>query len=164
MLKAQLDNQEYEVDIDKQGITIDGEQLDWDIQHIENQLFHIIHNDQSYRTEILEVDKVAKEVKIKINGKKVTVSIKDKMDLLLEKLGMDMASSSMLNDIKAPMPGLILEINVNIGDEVQKGDPIMILEAMKMENVLKSPGEGTIKNIKVSKGDSVEKNQVLVEF
>ena len=62
------------------------------------------------------------------------------------------------------MPGLILEIKVQPGQEVKKGDPIMILEAMKMENILKSPGDGVVREIKVAVKQNVEKNQVLILF
>ena len=62
------------------------------------------------------------------------------------------------------MPGLIIDLKIKAGDTVQQGDPLLILEAMKMENILKSPGEGVIKNLKVKKGDHVEKGQVLIEF
>jgi biotin carboxyl carrier protein len=84
--------------------------------------------------------------------------------LLLEKLGMNNAASGKVNNIKAPMPGLIIELKVKTGDTVKAGDQLLILEAMKMENILKSPGEGVVKSVKVKKGDTVEKNQVLIEF
>ena len=86
------------------------------------------------------------------------------MDELLEKLGMNKTSSSAIQDIKAPMPGLMIDIKVQEGHEVKIGDPLIILEAMKMENVIKSPREGTIKSIMVKKGQSVEKNQILIKF
>jgi biotin carboxyl carrier protein len=72
--------------------------------------------------------------------------------------------NSQIKEVKAPMPGLIFEIKVQEGDEVKKGDTLVILEAMKMENILKSPGDGIIKEIRIKKGDSVEKNQVLIQF
>ena len=74
------------------------------------------------------------------------------------------ANEKKLNEIKAPMPGLILDIKVEVGQEVKKGDPILILEAMKMENILKSPGDGIVKAIKVKVKDNVEKGQLLLEF
>ncbi|MEM1136359.1 MAG: acetyl-CoA carboxylase biotin carboxyl carrier protein subunit [Bacteroidota bacterium] len=86
------------------------------------------------------------------------------MDLLLEKMGINHTSTNTVKDIKAPMPGKILEIICNEGDEIKKGDKVMILEAMKMENVLKSPGEGIVKSIKVKTGDNVEKNHILIAF
>jgi biotin carboxyl carrier protein len=62
------------------------------------------------------------------------------------------------------MPGLVLDVRVKEGDEVKKGDPLLVLEAMKMENILKSPAHAKIKKINVNKGQAVEKNQVLVSF
>ncbi|HKK20377.1 MAG TPA: biotin/lipoyl-containing protein, partial [candidate division Zixibacteria bacterium] len=66
--------------------------------------------------------------------------------------------------IKAPMPGLILEVKVQPGDVVKKNQPIMIVEAMKMENIIKAPADGTIKTVHISNGQSVEKDMKLVEF
>ena len=62
------------------------------------------------------------------------------------------------------MPGLILEIHVRIGQAVNEDDPLLILEAMKMENVITSPRDGIIKSISVKKSESVDKNQLLIEF
>jgi len=73
-------------------------------------------------------------------------------------------AAAKINNIKAPMPGLVIDLKVTTGDTVKAGDPLLILEAMKMENILKSPGDGTIKNVKIKKGESVEKGQVLIEF
>ena len=79
-------------------------------------------------------------------------------------MGFSVGSSKHIDLIKAPMPGLILEINVVVEQKVKEDDPLLILEAMKMENVLTSPREGIIKNIAVEKGDAVEKNALLIEF
>jgi biotin carboxyl carrier protein len=92
------------------------------------------------------------------------VILKDKFDVLLEKMGMNSNSGSKINNVRAPMPGLIIELKVNDGDEVKAGDTLLILEAMKMENIIKSPGDAKVKLVKVRMGDSVEKNQVLIEF
>ena len=164
MYQAKSGDKTYSIKSMNAGIEVDGKILDWDVNKIDERNFHVIHNNQSYRMELVTINNVEKSVTLKINGKLTTIDIKDKMDLLLEKMGIDMSAVAKVNDIKAPMPGLIFEINISVGDEVKKGDAIMILEAMKMENVLKSPGDGVVKAIKVAKGDSVEKNQVLVEF
>jgi biotin carboxyl carrier protein len=92
------------------------------------------------------------------------LEVKDKLDLLLEKMGINQPSGIKVEDIKAPMPGLIIDIKVIEEQEVEQGEAIMILEAMKMENILKSPQKGIIKTIKVKKGQSVEKNQILIQF
>ncbi|MCK5125902.1 MAG: hypothetical protein KAR42_06570 [candidate division Zixibacteria bacterium] len=67
-------------------------------------------------------------------------------------------------NVIAPMPGLIIQINCSEGDEVAQNQPILVMEAMKMENDIKSPKTGTIKSIAVALGDSVDKGQVLIEF
>lgn len=63
--------------------------------------------------------------------------------------------------VTAPMPGTILDIKKNVGDTVKTGEPIIILEAMKMENDIVAPCDGKVTSITVKKGDSVETNQVI---
>jgi biotin carboxyl carrier protein len=92
------------------------------------------------------------------------VILQDKFDLLLEKMGMNNTNGGNVISIKAPMPGLIIDLKVKDGDLVKQNDPLIVLEAMKMENVIKSPGDSVVKSVKVKKGESVEKNQILIEF
>lgn len=140
------------------------EPIDWDLLDNKDNTFHIIKDHKTYKAIIVERDESSKKMIISINGNEYTVEIKDKFDLLLDKLGMSNMSVVKMKDIKAPMPGLILSVDVIIGDTIAKGDSILILEAMKMENVLKSSGDGVIKNIKIKIGEAVEKNQVLIEL
>jgi biotin carboxyl carrier protein len=67
-----------------------------------------------------------------------------------------------VNDIKAPMPGLVLKVLVTPGQAIKKGDPVLILEAMKMENVFKATSDATVKEIKVAELTAVEKGEVLI--
>ena len=62
------------------------------------------------------------------------------------------------------MPGVVVDIVVGVGDSVVKDDPLVVLEAMKMENMLKSPSDGVVKSINIKKGDTVEKNRILINF
>jgi biotin carboxyl carrier protein len=79
-------------------------------------------------------------------------------------MGMSSSSVAKINNIKAPMPGLIIDLKIKAGDAVNAGDTLLILEAMKMENVIKAPASATVKSVKAKKGDSVEKGQILIEF
>jgi biotin carboxyl carrier protein len=145
-------------------IYLNNEPLNWDISQNDSEHYHIIESDKSFNAEVIKADYENKSFKIRVNGQNFDICIKDKFDDLLEKLGMKQASALKVKEIKAPMPGLIIDIKVTEGALVKPGEPLLILEAMKMENILKSPTEGTIKSIKVKKGDTVEKNQILIQF
>jgi len=155
----------WEVDFRPDGtLTLDGADFAWDITPLKKGHFHILHANRSYRAEVLDIDRSAKSVHLKINGQLIVVQTKDRFDLLLDKLGMSAAVTHKVNELKAPMPGLIVDVRVTLGQTVQKGDALLVLEAMKMENILKAPGEGTIAAIKVGLRDNVTKGQVLIQF
>ena len=164
MYKAIVNKNSFEVVTDNGSLLVDGKPFDWNTVKISDGYFHIIVNNKSYRAEVVRSDEVAKAFSFKINGKIYSVELKDKFDLLLEKMGINNSQAGKINVIKAPMPGLIIDLRVKENDTVNPGDPLLILEAMKMENVIKAPGEGVVKSVKVKKGDNVEKNQVLIEF
>ena len=113
---------------------------------------------------LLKTTKHSSKLYVKINNTPYTLSIKDKYDELLHNLGLDSLAVKKVNGVKAPMPGMVFKILVEEGQEIKKGDPLIILEAMKMENVLKSPTDGVIKKIAVTQGVAVEKNQILIQF
>ena len=152
------------ITISPAGITLNEQSYAWDLAKLTHNQYHILKDDQSFSVEVLSVETETKTVRLKINGHIHAVQVKDRFDLLLEKMGMSNAAASKVNNIKAPMPGLIVGISIQPGDVVTKGDTILILEAMKMENIIKAPGDGMVKSIKIQKGDRVEKGQVLVEF
>ena len=164
MYQANVSKKSFEIVNHDQQIFINGTPLDWDIVEVSNGCFHILINRKSYRAEVVRADPTTKSFALKINGKAYSVTLKDKFDLLLEKMGMNNGSSGKTNHIKAPMPGLIIDLRVKEGDTVMPGDALLILEAMKMENMIKASAQSVVKSVKVKKGDSVEKNQVLIEF
>lgn len=164
MLRAIVQSKEFEISPLDGEFEVNGNLVKWDFATVSDGYFHILLNGKSYRAEVVRADMVAKTFEIKVNGKILSVVVKDKFALLLEQMGMTAAASNRLNSIKAPMPGLIVNLKIREGDEVKAGDPLVILEAMKMENIIKSPGDGTVKKVLVKKGASVEKNQVLIEF
>jgi biotin carboxyl carrier protein len=149
---------------DNQTFSFENSDFDWDLIAINERTFHILHNNQSYEATILEADIPTKTVHVQIGQNTYSVALKDKFDLLAEQLGFSNLSSQKLNYVKAPMPGLVLDVMVKAGDEVQKGDSVLILEAMKMENVIKAEGNAVVKSVTINKGDAVEKNQVMIEF
>ncbi len=164
MFKTTVNQSSYEIMPSEEGWQVDGKPVQWDLVKVSDTYFHIIHDQKSFRAEVVKADYASKAFIIKINGHKYSVNVKDKFELLLEKMGMNVGAANKVNSIKAPMPGLIIDLKVKVGDEVKTGDQLLILEAMKMENIIKSPGDGTVKKVKIEKGNSVEKGQVLIEF
>ena len=126
--------------------------------------YHVLYDNLSYKAEISTADFNKKIYQVKVNNNTYNININNDLDVRIKKMGFEIGSAKMVNDIKAPMPGLILEVNIEIGQEVKENDTLLILEAMKMENVLTSPRDGIIKSISVEKGDAVDKNQLLIEF
>ncbi|WP_296317826.1 acetyl-CoA carboxylase biotin carboxyl carrier protein subunit [Winogradskyella sp. UBA3174] len=126
--------------------------------------YHIIQDNISIKASIIESDFNKKRYTVKVNNNDYDVVINNLLDQQIEALGFEIGASKQINDIKAPMPGLILEINVKEGQEVKENEPLLILEAMKMENVLNSPRDGHIKTIAVNQGETVDKNSLLIEF
>ncbi len=126
--------------------------------------FNLLKDHRSVNTKLLIADNTAKNTTIEIEGEIYTVTIKNELDQVLENMGFGLAINKQVKEIKAPMPGLVLEIAVTEGQQVNEGDKILILGAMKMENSIAVSVNATIKRIAVTAGDAVEKGQVLVEL
>lgn len=164
MYTVRVNNDTFEIESSGDEYMVNGKQVDFDLSRVSTDYFHILLGTRSYRAEIVEADSATKRYTIKVNGKHYPVVMKDKFDMLLEKMGMNATAGARVNHVTAPMPGLIIDLKVKEGDVVKAGDTLLILEAMKMENIIRSPGDGTVRSVKVSMGAGVEKNQVLIEF
>lgn len=136
----------------------------FDSVKVEGAQFHVLKDRKPYKAEIISADFISKKYTIKVNNTTYEVTISDALDELIISMGIERGKTKVINAIKAPMPGLILEINVSVGQEVKENDPLLILEAMKMENSFLSPRDGVIKSIAVEKGNAVNKGQLLIEF
>ena len=165
MLEANVHGTTRKVEFEGDKVLIDGSEKVLDILTIQDGKFlHLMYNNHSYLFEILSFDKDTKTFKIGFDGRSYEIGVKDRFDQLLHSMGLDKVSKPKVNEVKAPMPGLVLSIKVKENQEIKKGDPILILEAMKMENIIKSPVDGVIKQILVSEKQPVDKNQALIQF
>ena len=158
------DNLAHEIELENQQIKIDGAQTDIDLVKLLDNKFHILEHHKSYNIEIIHADYALKRFSIKVNNNIYDLNVQNELDILLDKMGMSADTDSKMEHVKAPMPGLVLDVLVVAGQNVQKGDNLIVLEAMKMENIIKATGSGIVKAIKVSTKDAVEKNQVLIEM
>ena len=126
--------------------------------------FNCIKDNRSVNVKLMATDATGKNLQLLVDGEVFNIAIKDELDQLLDQMGLGAAAGKQVKEIKAPMPGLVLEISVKDGQEVKEGDRILILEAMKMENSIIIHADAKIKKVAVKAGQAVEKGQVLVEL
>lgn len=158
------DNNTYSVVNDEGKWLLNDNAAGLDICTLPNGMVSVLLDGKSYTAIIEKTDRKTKEVTLRINGQVYTTSIKEPIDQLLTNMGMDLKSMQKAEPVKAPMPGMILRVLVEPGQKVNKGDGLIVLEAMKMENQLKAAVPGTVKSIKVSERTAVEKGAVLIEM
>jgi biotin carboxyl carrier protein len=146
--------------INETEVKLNGEKLNYDLQKLNYQNYLLRINNTYYEISSEQVNN--EKFSFLVNGIKVDLIARTELQERAKNL-IDASKSSLSStvDINAPMPGMILKINKNNGDEIKKGDSVLILEAMKMENDLKSSVTGKIKKLFVSEGNAVEKGDRL---
>ncbi len=167
MVKLKTKNREYTIEFLKNDFSsgnLNGKKFDWDIVKIKENSYHIIKNHRSYSAEILNFNSSNKTITVKVNGHKHEFKISDRYDEVLHEMGLDTLATIKITELRAPMPGMVIEICAKAGQQIKTGDKLLVLEAMKMENILKSPVDGIIKKVNIKTRDTVEKNSILLTF
>jgi len=167
MYKVSVSDQVFDITFDESNrgkLKVNNKALEWDIVKLEKDSFHIIYNNKSYKCQVLETSGETKSFKIRMDNNVYDLKVKDRYDELLAELGITNGNGAKVHQVKAAMPGKVLELNVKAGEKVKQGDNLLVLEAMKMENIIKSPEDGTIKSCEVKVGATVNKNQILITF
>ena len=155
----------YDISIDKEKFILSPEDIaSLDIVPIGNQQFHALRHNRSYKIKILNTDYANKTMTIEVNGNSYAMVLVDEYDQMVDKMGLLSTKTHKINNIKAPMPGLIIDVMAKVGQKVEAGTPLIVLSAMKMENIITSPGEGVVKNIEVNINDAVDKGQLIIEM
>ncbi len=155
----------YLITVNQEEISVDRNDLAaLDLIKVDAMDFHLLDKNRTYRINLLQADYKNKTLTVLVNGNKYELKIEDGYDRLVKEMGLLTTSSQKANSVKAPMPGLIIDIMVTEGQTISSGTPLVVLSAMKMENIILSPGDGTIKSILINREDSVEKGQLIIEF
>ncbi len=163
MAKVSIDQDWIELSKEAEGkIKLEGDIVDYDLIRVSKKQFHLLLDSKSYRIEVLNKKKDG-SLELRVNGREIESRLSYRIEQLLKSMGME-TGKKIHKELRAPMPGLVLDVMVSPGQEVTEGDDLIILEAMKMENSLKAPQSGTIESVNVNKQDKVDKNQVLVSY
>jgi biotin carboxyl carrier protein len=150
----------HTVEIREEGIWLDGEPIEVDFGALgERGLYSLLVNQESFEALVEQKDE---HWQILLRGNLYEVQVMDERAQLLRSRSMSLVPESGEVAITAPMPGLVVAVPVEIGQQVESGDNLVILESMKMENELKAPRAGRVERVNVAAGDSVEQNQSLV--
>lgn len=153
-----LDGEQYEVEIQKDGtILLNGEPREVDFLQLGPALYSVITENKSLQ---IVIDEDGDTVQVLMGGRMYETRVLDERALLMaQRKGGLMGGSG---EVAAPMPGLIVTVPVEEGQEVVGGQTVIILESMKMQNELKSPIDGVVIEVKVESGQTVDKNEILI--
>ena len=167
MYNVKINNTNYDVIPENGGKrqgTINGTDYAVDMSQKDAQNWIVTKDGVDYRVEVASINTDDKTAVLRINGRKYALKLNDQFDQLLKDLGLENMTVKKVSEIKSPMPGLVLDILVKPGDSIQKGDQVLVLEAMKMENILKSQTDAIVKSVEIESGVAVEKGQILIKF
>jgi len=156
-----VNGQEYIIEIDQENeITVNGERHGIDFQQLaEDGTLSLLIDHRSLEAIVDERDEAWE---VLLHGELYTVQVQDERAYRLAQARGQLSDASEAVVIRSPMPGLILDVLVEEGAHIKKGQTVVILESMKMENELRAARDGLVTRVHVSKGDSVEKDQELV--
>lgn len=166
MIKATINSKDFEIEFsnkEKSGGTINGTEFSIDSVEFETGSFHIIKENKGYVIRVIQINRSENWVELKVNGNSYKVEITSELDQLISSFGFE-KSKAKVNELKSSMPGKVIKILIKEGGSVEENEPVLILEAMKMENLIKSPVSGEITTISVKEGDTINKGDTLIKF
>lgn len=156
-----VNDEQYEIEIKADGIVyVNGEAREVDFKSMgQHLIYSLIIDNESFEAVVEQRDG---KYHVLMSGDLYEIEVTDERAQRLAAMGGTGADIAGEIQIRSPMPGLIVDIPVSEGEEVNKGQTLVILESMKMENELKAPRDGVVVRIEAGKGQSVEQNKILV--
>lgn len=158
---ATIEGQSFEIDINEAGeILADGKRLEVDFQSVADEpIYSMLLNNESFEANVASGESA---VEVLLRGRLFLVDVEDERQRRLR----ETTDIGLIEEgeytMAAPMPGLVVAVPVEEGQEVEKGDNLIILESMKMQNELRAPRNGTVSRIRVGPGDRVDQDQALL--
>lgn len=142
----------------------EGDLKDFRVLQRNEETIKFLFNGKVYDAKILSIDDRCKQLKVELNNQVIELTLRDNLDQLVDEMGLSDISEEGGGEIHSPMPGLVLNCIVEEGQTVSKGDPLLVLEAMKMENLIQATADGVVAKIHCSKSDSVNKGDLLISI
>ncbi|WKZ38019.1 MAG: biotin/lipoyl-containing protein [Anaerolineales bacterium] len=158
-----IDDREFEIEVvDERHIRIGDRLLQVDFESVSGQpVFSLLLDGKSYESFVYQGDE---DWQVLLRGRQYQVNVEDEREKRLKAAAGGGVAEGGEFHLKAPMPGLVVSVLVEEGQEIQKGQVMLILESMKMQNELKAPRDGTMGRIRVKAGESVEQKQTLLSL
>ena len=157
---VRMKDSEFKVAFEKDGVFVDGVPLPAELVPTAHKAFVKVRiHDQILA---FPIDQNDEEMRFLLSGREYIAQVEDERQRILRSLGSAGEETGAGVTIKAPMPGLVVKVEVNVGDSIERGQGIAVVEAMKMENEVRAQGGGVVKDIRVKDGQAVEKGEVLV--
>jgi biotin carboxyl carrier protein len=156
-----INGQEYEVEIvDERHVRVGDKLLTVDFESVSGQpVYSLILDGKSFESFVYQGDE---DWEVLLRGRQYQVKVEDEREKRLRAAAGGGVAEGGEFHLKAPMPGLVVSVPVEEGQEITKGQVLLILESMKMQNELKAPRDGTVGRIRVKAGESVEQKQTLL--
>ena len=161
---VKVGEREYEIVIDGESVTLDGESVRAQLEDVPGSPTQLIRVDAAVHRILVRRGTARGEYTISVNGYSIDAEALDERGRAIRELAGARGHSSGPAHLTAPMPGLIVRVNVSAGDPVRAGQGLIVMEAMKMENELRAAAAGVVKRVLVSPGNAVEKGTTLLEL
>lgn len=169
--RVSANNEIFEiVTVDTSKVYVNGQEISIDLRPLGNGLYSLQMDGRVFNIFVYE-DVRQSDTDLHIGGKELIISIgsreyrttvDDEVSLLRKSFSKPLGASSGTIVVRAPMPGLVVKVDVKLGDYVKAGQAIVVLEAMKMENEIRAPEDGKIQTLHANPGLAVEKGEPLL--
>jgi biotin carboxyl carrier protein len=158
---AEIEDLEYQIEIISENqVVINGEQYEIDFQSLRQDLsYSLLVSGNSFEINLYQDNEIWE---VLLRGKQFSVKVEDERGRRLRMAADQVPAQKSLVTVLAPMPGLVIDIPVQEGDDVEEGDVLIILESMKMQNELTAPRAGNVSKIQTELHANVERKQTLL--
>lgn len=159
-----MNGQRVTVDLGPDGIEVDGQPVTAHLEEVEGTPILLLNSGGTLHRLAIQRGADRGRYSIWTDDHRFEVEALDERRRFIRDMSGEGTKNTGPAPLVAPMPGLVVRINVKVGDQVQSGQPLVVMEAMKMENELRSTSAGTVRSVRVESGAAVEKGTVLVEL